>query len=211
MIYLIGGTPRSGKTILAKKLAKDLNISWMSVDTLEGLTQHFTSSADYKKKFPKNILRERTGGSNDKMYSQFSASKITNAYIAQAKSSQDVIAVLVEWLIGGNRDYIIEGYQVTPRLAANLLKKYGKNNIKAVFLGRKNIEKIVEDAKKGRDPDDWFLKKTRDKSTYPKIGAVISMYSNYIKQEANKYDLRYFNMDKDFRSQIIAAKNYLTR
>jgi adenylate kinase family enzyme len=64
MIYLIGGSPRSGKTTVAKKLAAVLGISWISADTLQGLAKHFTPLSEHTKKFPINALRKNTKNSN---------------------------------------------------------------------------------------------------------------------------------------------------
>jgi 2-phosphoglycerate kinase len=201
MIYLIGGAPRSGKTTIAKKLSMDLNVSWISVDTLEGLAQHFTPKHEYAKKFPKNIMRVETGNNNDNMYSKYSSSQITKAYIAQAKSSWEVINVLIEWLLGEHHSYIIEGHQIHPKLVAQLLKKHGNIKIKAVFLTRHTVSTIVASAKQGKDPNDWFITKTNQESTYPKIATMLSEYGNYLKAEAKKYKLKHYDMDNGFNKQ----------
>jgi 2-phosphoglycerate kinase len=60
MIYIIGGTPRSGKSILAKKLARKLKISWVSGDSLEGIPKYYASARDYPKKFPSIFLKKET-------------------------------------------------------------------------------------------------------------------------------------------------------
>ncbi len=209
MIYLIGGTPRSGKTTLAKKLAKDLNVSWISADTLEGLAQHFTTSKEFKKKFPKTSIRQSTDNSNDAMYSKYTAKQITKAYIEQAKSSWEVIQVLIDWLTGENFDYIIEGYQVAPKFANDLSKKYGKKKIKAIFLTHHDIKSIVTAAKQGKDPNDWFINKTKDQSTYPKIAEMIKEHGDYTRSQASKYGFKFINMDKDFVKNIDKGLKYL--
>ena len=211
MIYLIGGVPRSGKTTIAKKLSKDLNVSWISVDTLEGLARHFTPKQDYAKKFPKNIMRVGTGNSNDRMYSKYSSSQITKAYITQAKSSWEVIKVLIEWLIGENHNYIIEGHQIHPKLATQLLKKYSKSKIKVVFLTRHNIKTIIVSAKQGKDPNDWFITKTKLESTYQKIATMLSEYGDYLKAEAKNNKLNCYDMDNGFNKQKIKVVADLKR
>lgn len=201
MIYLIGGTPRSGKTTVAKKLAASLGVSWISADTLEGLAKHFTPLKEYSKRFPKNVLRKETKNSNDLMYSKYTTDQIKKAYIKQAESSWKTIETLIEYLIGENQDYIIEGYQIAPKLVAKIQNKFG-DKIKGVFLTRHSVEKIIEDAKKSTAHNDWFITKTKDKSTYPKIALMIARYSDYIKKEAEKYNYDSFNMDVDFVGSI---------
>jgi 2-phosphoglycerate kinase len=201
MIYLIGGTPRSGKTTVAKKLAASLGVSWISADTLEGLAKHFTSTKEFAKKFPINILRKKTQNSNDLMYSKYTAEQIKKAYVEQAKSSWRVIETLIDYLIGEDQDYIIEGYQIAPKFVARLQKRFC-NTIKCVFLTRHSVEIIIKDAKKSTAHNDWFITKTKDVTTYPKIALMLSKYGDYIKKEAKKYNFTSFNVDVDFTKTL---------
>jgi 2-phosphoglycerate kinase len=201
MIYLIGGTPRSGKSTLAKKLAASLGVSWISADTLEGLAKHFTPPNEYSKKFSINVIRKETKNSNDLMYSKYTAEQIKKAYIKQAESSWKTIKTLIEYLLGEDQDYIIEGYQIAPKFVSKLQKKFA-DKIKCVFLTRHSVEKIIEDAKKSTAHNDWFITKTKNEATYPKIALMIAKYGDYIKKEAEKYNYDLFNMDVDFMEKL---------
>lgn len=207
-IYLIGGIPRSGKTTVAKKLAADLKISWVSADALESVAKRFTPKNQQKKKFPKDILRKATHNSNDEMYSTYSAEKIKKAYITQAKASWKMIETFVECLLGEGIDYIIEGHQIAPALAAKLQKQYGKN-IRIVFMNRHDVESIVAAARRGTAHDDWFVKKTKDPDTHYKIALMLSRYGDYLRAEAVKYSFRSFNMDNNFAAQIKKVLKFL--
>ena len=46
MIYLIGGSPRSGKTTLSKKLAKELDIPYISTDYLRLVAMEYFKGED---------------------------------------------------------------------------------------------------------------------------------------------------------------------
>ena len=186
---------------MAKKLAISLGVSWISADTLEGLAKHFTSPKEYSRKFPKNIIRKETKNSNDLMYSKYTAEQIKKAYTDQAKSSWEVIQTLAEYLMGEDQDYIIEGYQITPKFVARLQKKFGAK-IRGVFLTRHSVKNIVEDAKKSTAHNDWFITKTKNETTYPKIALMIAKYGDYLKKEAEKYKYSSFNMDVDFKGSI---------
>jgi len=143
------------------------------------------------------------------MYSRYTTEQIKKAYIDQAGSSWEVIETLIEYLIGEDQDYIIEGYQIAPKLVAKLQKKFG-DKIRGVFLTRHSVEKIVEDAKKSTSNSDWFISKTKDEATYPKIALMIAKYGDYIRKEAEKYNYNSFNMDVDFITTLDLVVNKLS-
>jgi hypothetical protein len=79
VIYVIGGSPRCGETMLAKRVARRLGIGWISADVLEAIVRELAAAGGAKNAFPKNYLRARTFGSNDVMYSRFSPGRIVCA------------------------------------------------------------------------------------------------------------------------------------
>ncbi len=99
-------------------------------------------------------------------------------------------------------DYIIEGYHITPKFAAKLIKKYGAHNIKAVFLAKTDAQKFVAEAVKNPVTNDWLIKKDTKPETIAKVGEMIALYSNYFEAEAARYKLPVFAMDKNFTKSI---------
>ena len=138
MIYLIGGPPKCGKTTLAKKLASEFQISWISADTLQNIARVYIPKEKYTTLFPHSYLR---GASNDDFYSKNSSQEIVKNYIIQGESTYNAISMIVETYIVDKDDIIVEGYQVTPEIANIILKKFGKKNIKIVFLTKHNEQK----------------------------------------------------------------------
>jgi len=209
MIYLIGGPPKCGKTTLSKKLSKKLGIPWISADTLQSIVKEYADKKDVAKKFPWSLIR-KTVTSNDVAYSKYTAKEIVKLYTTQAKATYGAIDTVSICEITDGNDYIIEGYQVEPKLVDALQKKYGTENFKAVFLVRKDVEKFVEDCKKSATTNDWIIKKTEHEETYGKIATMISEYGNYFETEAKKYGLKVFNMDHDFSGKLDEIEHYLT-
>src|SRR4051812_42769122 len=111
MFYFIGGAPRTGKTTIAKSLAKELGVSWISTDTLESVISEYIP----EEKFPKNLIREETDQSNDVMYTQYSTDEIKFAYFKQAEAVQDTLMRFVECESQNGREYIFEGYHILPK------------------------------------------------------------------------------------------------
>ena len=209
MIYLIGGPPKCGKTTLAKKLSKELEIPWISVDTLQSVVYAYTNKKEISKKFPWGEIRKKTRGSNDLAYNKYSSREIVDFYKKQAKISYKAIEMVAASEISDGNDYIIEGYQVEPRLVKKLLDEYGKNKIKAVFLIRTDKSKFLEDMQKSSAPNDWILARTKKDETFPKIAEMICEYAKQIKKDTVKYGLKVFDMNRNFREKLEAVTEYL--
>ena len=206
MIYLIGGPPKCGKTTLAKKLAAEYQIPWISADTLQNIVWTYTPKEKQIKLFPHRFVREE---SNDTFYSKHSPEEIVKNYIVQGRTTYDAISMMAETYLADKDDFIVEGYQVTPEIADLILKKFGKEHIKAVFLVKYDEQKFIQDIHKSTTPNDWILRKTKNEETFEKIAKMIAEYSHYFEEEAKKYHLNIINMDENFNEQIDKIVKYL--
>ncbi|MEX0877657.1 MAG: AAA family ATPase [Candidatus Spechtbacterales bacterium] len=206
MIYLIGGPPKCGKTTLAKKLANEFRIPWISADTLQNIIWAYTPKEKHSTLFPHSYLREE---SNDGFYSEHSAEQIIENYITQGKTTYDAISMMAETYLTDKDDFIVEGYQVTPEIVDSIFKKFGKEHVKAVFLIKYDEQKFIQDIHKSTTPNDWVIRKTKDESTYELIAKMVVGYSRYFEKEAKKYDFQIFNMDNDFEIQCNAIVKHL--
>lgn len=204
MIYLIGGTPRSGKTTVAKLLSKKLKISWVSCDSLEGIPKFYTPKSVYHKRFPKDIMRRETKNSNDLMYTKFSAKQIVQAYLTQGSSVWTAVEQFTEYLIGEDISYIIEGYQLPPKSVAKIKNKFPKK-IQVIYLIKEHPGRILEGALAHTEKKDWFKTKTTNPDIYKKISAMLGLFGTHIKKEANANKLKVINTDTRFNEQIKLA------
>ncbi|MBP9686693.1 MAG: hypothetical protein KBD66_02750 [Candidatus Doudnabacteria bacterium] len=210
MIYIIGGTPRSGKTILAKKLAYTLRVSWVSGDSIEGIPKYYTSAKEYSKRFPKDIIRRKTNHSNDLMYTKYTPEEIVKAYTVQGESIWISIERFIDSLIAENIDYVVEGYQIPAVKVAALQKKF-PGKIKSIFLVKEDARKILLGALAHTDRNDWFKTKTTNPDTYPKIAKMLSLYGTRVKKDAIKSKIKVINTDTAFSKQIDTAMRYLVK
>jgi len=208
MIYLIGGAPRSGKTILSKRLGKTLGVSWISSDTLESVVKQYIPKEKHNIHFPKDRFRTLTEKSNDNMYNNNSPKEIAAAYIKQAEISWKAVETLVECMITDQEDLIIEGHQIHPKLMQELEERYGKDKIKSLVLIKNNIDDIVTTARQGKNENDWFIKRTANPETHFKIAQMISEYSIYLEQESTKHKTFTVSFDGNFEEQIAKALDY---
>lgn len=199
-IILIGGTPRCGKTTLAQKISKELGIPWLSTDALESIAHNYTLKDKEDILFPKSLLRKKTNYSNDEMYGTFSADEIVDSYIKQADTTSQAVETLVDYASKEGWGYVIEGYHVTPKL----LKKLKENNLtfSSVILVNTNSSDAIKRSLTSEVKNDWLRDKTKNPDTYPKIGAMIDLYSHKLIQEAKGSDIEVIDMANSFEDKF---------
>lgn len=205
-VYLIGGPPKCGKTTLAKVLSKKLQIPWISADTLQNIAYTYLPKKDHAKYFPHSHLERKN---NDQFYSEYSSKTIIEKYIKQGKTSYKAIRMMAETSIVDEDDYIVEGYQVTPEVVYQIIKKFGSKSIRTVFLVKHNEKEFIKHVHKSTTPNDRIIRSTKKEETFPKIAKMISEYSKYFEKEAKKYKLTVLKMDNDFDNQIEKAIDLL--
>jgi 2-phosphoglycerate kinase len=210
MIYLIGGPPKCGKTILAKLISKKFKIPWVSTDTLQVVARDYIwkyAPEKYNQLYPHSELKGKT---NDETYTLNTPSQIARAYIVQAKATYAAIDMFSICEITDGNDFVIEGYHITPVLTSKLIKKYGKKNIKGVFLVKTNEAELIKSFSKTKTPNDWIIYRTKDpKTTYPKIAKMICEFSRIIERSAKKYKFKAINTHQNFHDKLKEAANYL--
>jgi len=184
MIYVISGTSRSGKTLIAKKMMKQCGIPYISLDWL---VMGFT-----------NGIPEY--GINDKLW----PNEIAEIF-------WDFLKAMCENMIWTETDYIIEGEAVLPERIDELLKKY-PGSIKVCFVGYTNInvsEKVKYVYNYSYGKKDWLTNESDD-YIERHISNMIE-YSERIKISCEKYGIRYFDTSKNFLQVLDAAIAYLVQ
>jgi len=209
MIYFIGGPPRCGKTTLAKRMSKQLQIPWISCDTLEVISGAYMTKGEWNKTHPYNFLR-RKYKTNDRFYETLSPQSIVSVLRREARATFVAIGMMAICEIKDGNDYIVEGYHIEPRLISMLMKKYGKKNFKAVFLAKFDAEKFALDVHKSTTPNDWLLLGTKKKENFVRVGRMIALYSRILASEAKKFGFQTVCLDRDFAKQQQKAVVLLT-
>ncbi|OGL98034.1 hypothetical protein A2304_00810 [Candidatus Uhrbacteria bacterium RIFOXYB2_FULL_57_15] len=208
MIYLIGGPPRCGKTTLAKSMSKKFGIPWISTDMLEVVSGEYMSRAEWKRAHPYSLLR-RTHKTNDAFYGKLSPQEIVRILRRQAMATAPAIDMAAICEINDGNDYVIEGYHIEPGLASRLVNKYGKKNVRAVFLTRHDPNAFARDVKKSTTPNDWLIVGTKREKTFLKVGRMVSHFSDHFETQAKKYRFKVYKMDEDFPTKLVEAADHL--
>lgn len=182
MLYLISGTSRSGKTIIANKLSEQKGISYLSLDWLVmGFTNGIPEYGLHDMLFPDDIA--------ERFWSFFEA--------------------MLENMLWSEIDYIIEGEAMLPELIVETLKNH-PNKLKICFVGYTDvtIDKKVSDIKKfNYGKTDWLIEKS-DPYIIDHVKNMIA-HSVKIKKSCKENNLRYFDTSKNFTGTIEEALKYL--
>jgi hypothetical protein len=182
MLFLVSGTSRSGKTLIAKKILADKQIPYLSLDWLMmGFNDGIPEYGIHHLLWPNEIAE---------------------------KMGPFLLGMIDSMLIDGV-DYVIEGEAMLPQLAADLVEKH-PGNIKAVFVGYTEInvnDKVALVKKHGDRENDWLTSES-DEYIRDHIENMIA-YSKMIKNGCEKHGLSYFDTSEDFLGAIEAATDFL--
>ena len=182
MLYLIGGTSRSGKTLIAKKILADRQIPYLSLDWLMmGFNDGIPEYGIHHLLWPNEI----------------------------AEKMAPFLQGMVKNMLFDGMDYVIEGEAMLPPLIAELIEKH-PDAVKVVFMGYTDI--AVEDkvalVKKYSDGENDWLTNESDAYIRDHIGNMIS-YSKMIRKGCQEHGLSYFDTSEDFLGAIESASDFL--
>ena len=180
MIYLIGGAPRCGKSILAQQVSAKLKAGWISTDPLMELLR----------------LKNEEGIKTE--WNADPESIITNAEWFSPYLERFV------WGVSSMAEsYLIEGVDFLPAQVSQLSKNY---QIRSVFVGCSEMTLERFDQFPGRSPGYAFLPEEARRQ----IVHDIPIWSEFIWQEAKRFDYPYVDMIGDFLSRLHEAEKVLT-
>ncbi|MDH3673629.1 MAG: chloramphenicol phosphotransferase CPT family protein [Gammaproteobacteria bacterium] len=182
MLFLVSGTSRSGKTLIARKILADKQIPYLSLDWLMmGFNDGIPEYGIHHLLWPNEIAE---------------------------KMAPFLVGMIDSMLVDG-MDYVIEGEAMLPQLVADLVEKHPEK-IKAVFVGYTEIS--VKDkvalVKTHSDAENDWLTNESDEYIRDHIGNMIA-YSKTIKNGCEKHGLSYFDTSDDFLGAIEATTDFL--
>src|ERR1051326_2902266 len=172
MIYLIGGAPRVGKTILSQQLCTTLKVGWISTDLLIDLLR-FANVPGCKMKWDATPRAITSGAEWFFPYLE--------RFLWGVTSLAD--------------DYVIEGVDFLPAQVAQLSNQYP---VRAVFLGcsHMTLESFTQFPGRSKGYADL------PKEVQRQIVEDIPRWSEFIRQEAERFSYAYVDMVGDFSPRI---------
>ncbi len=180
MIYLIGGAPRAGKSILGQQISAKLKIGWISTDLLMDLLR----------------VKKVEGA---KVEWNASSEVI-------AATAEWFFPCLERFVWGVNvlaESYIIEGVDFLPAQVAQLSAQY---QIRSVFLGCSKMTLKRFEQFPGRSRGYASLPKEMQRQ----IVQDVPLWSEFVQKEAKRFNYPYVDMGDDFPSRLSEADAVLT-
>lgn len=195
MIYLIGGSPRGGKSILAHMISQKLDIPYLSTDDIRPIVMAYFSETDLKEKFPFGADDMPT----DDYFNTWTGEDMLKAEIIEAHSSWAGVKNLINHLRSGKMDYVIEGVYLLPELVKEFS---GDADIKIVFLVKEDAEKIFQGLMKNKGENDWIATYVTNDEMMMTAAKALSVYGPYFADESKKYGFKCVNTENNFHNKL---------
>ena len=180
MIFLIGGAPRAGKSILAQQVSTNLRIGWISTDLLMELLR----------------VNHVEGVKSE-----------WNAAPEAIRADAEWFFPSLERFVWGAsslaENYIIEGVDFLPEHVTKLSRQY---QIRSVFLGCSEMTLEALDRFLGRSHGYSYLPEEMRRQ----IVTDVPLWSELIRQEAERWNQPYVDMVGDFSRRLQEAEAVLT-
>lgn len=188
MIYLIWGAPRSGKTTLAKMLAKRLHCSYIQTDYISSALSSKMSEEEEKLLFGEKSRDDNNRKDNETRFSVFSNEEQIEIYRKKALWNREGIRNMIDYWIADQETYIFEWYHLWPHLIhEDVIRRW--NQIKYILLYKSNIEEIEKWIRANTHPNDRAIKNTHKESTYRKIASFLCDFWQVFYHESIKHQV----------------------
>jgi 2-phosphoglycerate kinase len=179
MIYLVGGAPRAGKSVLCQQLAAKLNIGWISTDILM------------------EVLRI---GNADGIKTAWDADP--EAITANAEWFFPYLERFIWGASSLADNYVVEGVDFLPPQAMQLSSKYA---IRAVFLGCSEMTLEKLDQFPGRSQGYKGLPEALRRQ----IVKDVPTWSEFIQRAAQRFGYPYIETSNNFSGKLQEAEAIL--
>lgn len=215
MLYLIGGSPRAGKSILADQLSRRLKLTWISTDDLRTAAMKNIPKAELPRAFPGEFAYLQAKYNNDAYFSKYTSKQFVNFDQLDAKTLWTGIRAMLEYLLEQDTDFILEGVHLLPELLETFKDTETWPLLRVAYLVKTSPSKILnqilayKEIKGGRE--DWLLDNTKNLGTLDKAARGLAYYGKQLEKSALKYKFKVFNTESDFPKVLQQAEKYLLK
>jgi 2-phosphoglycerate kinase len=190
MVFLLGGPPRVGKSIISCEIRQKCAVSVVSTDTLGAVLENVLDPKEAPDLFAFGKFHQMPMAERVKLIKKDPAEYI-NYVIKESYVVWKAVEAFIRKENDEGRDVLIEGVAILPELMSKL------ENIpyRVVFIGnqggdhKEDIKRFAEE-----NQHDW-MRGVSDQY----IGAFaifVKRMSIYIEDESSKYGFKYIEMDK---------------
>ncbi|MBT5877059.1 MAG: hypothetical protein HOH43_26800 [Candidatus Latescibacteria bacterium] len=183
MLYLLGGSPRVGKSTIAKQFLSEAGIPYFGLDYLKmGLARGLPEYGV-----------DPNGGD-----------------LAIAKQLWPVVKGMAVTYIENGEDCLLEGTYLLPEYVAELHEEFG-DSIRSCFMGYCEIntsEKVRNLREYGAASGELDWTSNDDDEARQRV-EFLKSFSVYVKTECDKYGLMYFESSSDHQDSMATVLRFL--
>jgi 2-phosphoglycerate kinase len=194
MIYLIGGAPRTGKSIVSNLLMSEVSAPCLSTDVLRTVVHDLLPKEDRAAAFP-------FGGftSADEL-SSMQIKQMVDWQVIEGDSLRKCIDSLVRHQVGVKDNQILEGVHLMPEHVSMLAadSKHAEP-VRAVFVFAKDVETQLDMMKKNTSHYDWLCDASDE--TYLSVANFVVAYGDWVRSECERCDLPFVVRGGDFEKE----------
>lgn len=184
MIYLIGGAPRTGKSIISNLLMQELSISWLSTDVLRTVIHDVTPAEEQAIKFPYG------GFTSADQLTEMQVKQMVDWQITETNSLQTCINSLIRHQIDVRDNQILEGVHLSPQHIRMLMDNpLFKDQIRSVFIISTDESIQLESMRKNTSHFDWLAGASDE--AFESVANFVVAYGKWIQKECERYNLPY--------------------
>ena len=197
MIYLLGGPPRVGKSILSRTITKKHGINVVSTDSLGAVLENVLDPELEPGLFIVNRFNEMSVEDRMNLMVNNTAERI-NYQIQENYAVWMAVTPFIQREEDEGRDLVVEGVAVLPELVSQL----GNVAYRAVFVGNQGNDHKENIKKSAMENDRDWMQDASDEYIEAFATFVVAM-SRYIEQEARNYGFDYIEMgNKTFNDAV---------
>jgi hypothetical protein len=182
VLYIVGGAPRAGKSLLAQRMLEERKVAYFPTDILMmGLA----------KAMPELGLRP------------------TDSPQTRAPITWPILRGMAVTILENGEDYLVEGDILMPVHAVELRERFG-SAVRACFIGYEAVDslaKLRDIRRHAAGKKDWTNE--CDDSHLSRIVEEFKRLSEQLRMECAKHELAYFDGSADLFAAIDQAFGYL--
>ncbi len=196
MIYLVGGAPCVGKSVIARQLMKERGIPWLSTDALRSVFFAMAPKESRDKLFP------YAGASDHDTVFAEPLDVIIKQQITEARSMKVGIHALMEFQIAVHEDLILEGVHILPEHVREFSEKHPdmKEHIHVLFVVDLDIDNAIQGLMANNSHFDWL--QGAGQKTKRAVAEFSVKFSEYIKDEAEKNNFNVYEKTDTFTEDV---------
>lgn len=182
MIYILAGSARSGKSILARKLLKEKNVPYFNTDILTFALEQ--GAPELHVGFKMHAME-------------------------RAEPMWPLLKPIIDKTIEYVPHYVIEGDSFLPKLLHEVQAQH-PDEVKVVFTGftRMSSEEKLDNIRKYMMSKDNWTHEFSNEELLPFIQSMVD-FSKYLEEECRQYSLPYFDTSENFLESVDQVYQYL--